>query len=369
MLRRLLTLIRKELLLLARDPQSRRLLLLPILLQGFLFPFAASLEVKNSTLAILNQDSGAAASEVVQRLAQARAFPTVLLLHSQRELTRVVDSQSALLVLQIPADFSRAIANGRTADIQAIIDGRRSNAAQIAFGYAQQIIGEYADEIGRTRGLSIPSSILVRHAYNPNLEYRWFSLPSLVAITATLGSLIVTALSVAREREQGTLEQLLVSPLTPGLIIVGKVVPAIFVSLAQATLLALIAVFVFGVPLRGSVLLLYLGLVCYSLSLAGFGIFISSLCETQQQAFLGVFSFMVPAIMLSGFIAPVENMPVALQTLALANPVRHFLPIMKGIFLKGFGFADCWPGLWPLLAIGSVTLSLGYWMFQRRAAH
>jgi len=368
MIRRLLTLIRKELLLLARDPQSRRLLLLPVILQGFLFPFAATLEVKNSTLAIFNQDGGAASVEIAQRLSQAKAFPTVLLLHSQQELRRVVDTQSALLVLQIPADFSRSIAGRKIANIQAIIDGRRSNSAQIVFGYAQEIIAGYVDEIARNHGQMAPSSIVIRHAYNPNLEYRWFTLPSLVAITATLGSLIVTALSVAREREQGTLEQLLVSPLTSGLIIVGKVVPAILVSLLQATLLTLIAVFIFGIPHQGSVALLYLGLLCYSASLAGFGIFISSLCATQQQAFLGVFSFMVPAIMLSGFIAPVENMPHALQFVALANPLRHFLPIIKGVFLKNFGFADSWPGLWPLLLIACVTLSLGYWMFQRRTS-
>lgn len=367
MLKRLLTLVRKELLLLLREPQSRRLLLLPVILQLALFPFAASLEVRNSTLGIFNEDSGQAAAELVQRLARTEAFPLVLMVHSDRELARVVDGQQVLLALRFPADFSRALESRRTATVQAVLDGRRSNSAQIAFAYASQVVDDYAAERGRAEGRAPASAILVRNVFNPNLVYRWFILPALVAIITTLGSLIVTALSVAREREQGTLDQLLVSPLTPGLIIVGKVIPAVLVALVQASIISLAAVFVYGLPFQNPVALLYLGLLCYALSLAGFGIFISALCNTQQQAFLGVFAFMVPAIMLSGFTAPVENMPRFLQVVTLADPLRHFIPLVRALFLKHVGFGEMWTGLWPLLAIASVTLSSGYWMFRRRA--
>ena len=210
--------------------------------------------------------------------------------------------------------------------------------------------------------------IVTRNYYNPNLDYQWFILPTLVAVITTLGSLIVTALSVAREREQGTLDQLLVSPLTPGLIMTGKAIPAIIVAFIQATIITLAAVFVYRVPFQGSVSALYGSMLCYAVALAGFGLFISALCETQQQAFLGVFAFMVPAVMLSGFVAPVENMPLGFRVIAWVDPLSHYIVILKGIFLKGYGFADAWPNLWPLLLDAALTLSFAYLMFRRRVA-
>ena len=368
MLNRLLTLILKELRLSLRDPQSRRILILPVILQLAVFPFAATLEVKNSTLAILNQDQGAASRELVHRLAIARAFPTLLTVSSQAQLTRAIDEQRALLAIEFPADFSRELAASRPAPLLAIADGRRSNSAQIALGYTEAIVQTYADELGAARGVVPASRIVVRNAYNPNLDYQWFMLPVLVAVITTIGSLIVTALSIAREREQGTFDQLLVSPLTPGLIMVGKTVPAILIALAQATIIALAAVFIYRVPLLGSVPLLYACMTCYALSLAGFGLFISSLCQTQQQAFLGVFTFTVPAITLSGFVAPVENMPPLFRGIAWVDPLSHFIVIVKGIFLKGYDVALVWPDLWPLMLTAGVTMSAAYWMFRRRIA-
>ena len=368
MLGRLLTLITKELQLAFRDPQSRRLLVLPVILQLALFPFAATLEVKNSTLAILNQDHGAESTELVQRLAIARAFPKRLFVTSQQELRSVIDEQRALLALEFPPDFSRSVTAGRPAEILAVIDGRRSNSAQIALSYAQAIVQSYADERGVAAGHPATSRVVVRHWFNPNLDYQWFMLPVLVAIITTLGSLIVTALSIAREREQGTFDQLLVSPLTPGLIMLGKTVPALIIAFGQATLIALAAVFIYRVPFHGSIALLYLSMLFYGLSLAGFGLFISSLCETQQQAFLGVFSFMVPAVMLSGFIGPVENMPFAFRCISWLDPLSHFIVIVKGLFLKGYGVALIWPNLWPLLLTTVFTMSIAYWMFRRRIA-
>jgi len=364
----LITLVRKELQLSFRDPQSRRLLVLPVILQLLLFPFAATLEVRNASLAILDRDHGSTAHELVQRLAAAAAFPRVLMVTSQTELGRLVDDQEVLLALEIPPDFSRRVESRQTAEVLAIIDGRRSNSAQIAESYASAIVEGYAEEIAAADGLPSTGQLVVRHRYNPNLEYRWFMLPVLVAIITTHGSLIVTALSVAREREQGTLDQLLVSPLTPGLVMVGKAIPALIVAAGQATLVALAAVFVYRVPFLGSVWLLYLSMLCYGLSLAGFGLFISSLCETQQQAFLGVFSFMVPAVMLSGFIGPVENMPLFFRCISWMDPLTHFIVIVKGLFLKGHGFAALWPHLWPLLLIAVFTMASGFWMFRRRVA-
>ena len=368
MLGRLMPLIAKELLLALRDPQSRRLLILPVVLQLVLFPFAATLEVRNATLAILNNDRGAESQELVKRFAAARAFPTVQLVGDQAALTRTVDEQSALVAVEFPADFSRRLEQGASAPLLAIVDGRRSNSAQIALGYLESIVADYSEDRVRAAGGVVPSRIVLRNRYNANLEYRWFLLPTLVAIITTLGSLVVTALSIAREREQGTFEQLLVSPLTPGLIMFGKTVPALLIAFGQAFLVALAAVFIYRVPFTGSVLALGACMLLYGVSLAGFGLFISSICGTQQQAFLGVFTFMVPAVMLSGFVAPVENMPLFFRGIAWVDPLSHYIVVLKGVFLKSYGLALAWPNMWPLLLTTVVTMSLAYWMFRRQLA-
>jgi ABC-2 type transport system permease protein len=360
---RLLTLIRKELLAQLRDPQSRRLLVMPILLQLLVFPFAATMEVKNNVLAVHNLDSGAASVELIERLGRTRAFPQLQFVYGEADVREVIDDQRALMVLQIPADFSRKLAAGAPAALQAIIDGRRSNAAQVAFGYVQTVLDGYAAE----RAGRPASFVLVRNWFNPNLDSKWFLLPSLVAIITTIGCLIVTAMSVAREREQGTFEQLLVSPLTPALIMVGKTVPALMIASAQASVIVGGAVFAYGIPFQGSLLLLYLGILAYGLALAGVGLLISSLCATQQQAFLGVFFFVMPAILLSGFIAPIENVPEPLRSVTWFNPVRHFLVIARGLYLKGFDSGLVWTNAWPLLVIATITLSLAYVFFKWRS--
>jgi ABC-2 type transport system permease protein len=206
----------------------------------------------------------------------------------------------------------------------------------------------------------------VRHWFNPNLDYVRHIIPSLVAIITTISTLVVTSLSVAREREQGTLDQLLVSPLTPGMIMIGKTVPALFVAMGQATIILSAGVFVYRIPFQGSLLLLYGSMVFYILALGGFGLLISSICSTQQQAFLGVFSFMMPAVLLSGFPSPVENMPRWLLMLDWFNPLRHFIVIVKGVFLKDIGLVPLLHPLWPLLVIAVLTLSTANWMFRHR---
>jgi ABC-2 type transport system permease protein len=366
MLHRIATLIVKELQTLLRDRQGRMLLIVPVLLQLAIFPFASTLEVKNNTLAVLNDDAGAESFELIQRLAQAKAFTRLLILRSPADLRRTIDRQDALLVLRFQADFSRSVAAGRPVALQAVLDGRRSNSAQIALGYVRQILQGYLDDRRAAQGRVVTSRILVRHWFNPNLDYIRHIIPCLVAIITTVGTMIVSSLSVAREKEQGTFDQLLVSPLTPGMIMVGKAVPALLVAAFQATLVLSAGVFVYRIPFQGSLLLLYGSMVFYILALVGFGLFISSICSTQQQAFLGVFSFMMPAILLSGFPSPVENMPSWLQCLDWFNPLRHFIVIVKGVFIKDIGPAILWQALWPLLVIALLTLSAADWMFRRR---
>jgi ABC-2 type transport system permease protein len=351
---------------LLRDRQGRMLLIVPVLLQLAVFPFASTLEVKNNTLAVFNEDAGAESTELIQRLSRAQAFTRIIYLNSEPEQRNTIDRQQALLVLRFPHDFSRNIAAGRPASLQAVLDGRRSNSAQIALGYTRQILQTYLDDRDRLNNQVALSTIVVRHWFNPNLDYVYHIIPSLVAIITTISTLVVTSLSIAREREQGTFDQLLVSPLTPGMIMIGKTVPALLVAMAQASIILSAGVFVYRIPFQGSLPLLYFSMIFYILALAGIGLLISSVCSTQQQAFLGVFSFIMPAVLLSGFPSPVENMPFWLQCLDWFNPLRHFIVIVKGIFLKDIGITVLFHALWPLLVIALMTLSAADWMFRRR---
>ncbi len=363
---RISALILKELQTLLRDRQGRLLLIIPVLLQLALFPFASTLEVKNNTLAVYNQDEGGASVELVQRFGRARAFTRVLYLHSEAELRTVIDRQQALLVLRFPPEFSRSAVAGRPVAIQAILDGRRSNSAQIALGYVRQILQGYLDDSSALPKRVALSEIGVRHWFNPNLDYVRHISPCLIAIITAISTLVVTALSVAREREQGTLDQLLVSPLTPGMIMVGKTVPALLVATVQGSIILAGGIFFYGIPFRGSLALLYGCMPFYILALAGFGLLISSVCATQQQAFLGAFSFIMPTVLLSGFPSPVENMPRWLQYIDWFNPLQHFIVITKGVFLKDLGLHALLPSLCPLLVTAVLTLGAADWMFRRR---
>ncbi len=363
---RIRALIVKELQALLRDRQGRVLLIVPVLLQLAIFPFAATLEVKNNVLAVFNEDSGAESAELLQRLSRAQAFSRILYLDSAAAMQRVIDEQQTLLVLRFAPDFSRLVAEGRSAGIQAVLDGRRSNSAQIALGYVRQIVEGYLTERHAPQDRVALSQLVVRHWFNPNLDYVRHIIPSLVAIITTISTLVVTSLSVAREREHGTLDQLLASPLTPAMIMTGKTIPALLVATFQASIILTAGVFIYRIPFQGSLALLYGSMLFYIVALAGIGLLISSVCSTQQQAFLGVFSFMMPAVMLSGFVSPVENMPPWLQYVDWFNPLRHFIVIVKGVFLKDITSIALLHLLWPLLVIAALTLTAANWMFRRR---
>ena len=363
---RIHTLILKEMQTLLRDRQGRMLLVIPVLLQLAIFPFASTLEVKNNTLAVFNEDAGRESAELIERLGRAQAFTHLLYVHSERALRETIDTQQALLVLRFSPEFSRALAEDRPVSMQAILDGRRSNSAQIALGYIREILQGYLDDRNLARRRVQLSELTVRHWFNPNLDYVRHIIPCLVAIITTISTLVVTSLSVAREREQGTFDQLLVSPLTPGMIMIGKTVPALLVATFQASIILSAGVFIYGIPFRGALLLLYGSMFFYILALAGIGLLISSICSTQQQAFLGVFSFMMPAVLLSGFPSPVENMPVWLQYVDWFNPLRHFIVIVKQVFLKDIAAAALLQTLWPLLVIAALTLTAADWLFRRR---
>jgi len=364
---RILALIVKELLAVLRDPRSRVLLIGPPLIQLFVFSFAATLEVRNVEVGILNQDLGRGGWEIVQRIAAAATFTRLDDLRGVQEIRPYIDGGRGLLVVHIPQDFSRRILRGDEGKVQVILDGRRSNAAQIVEGYLQRMVSEISAEYVAANGLPPPATELItRHWFNPNLTYTWFTVPGLVGIITMLIGLIVTALSVARERELGTFDQLLVSPLQPWEIVLGKTLPAMLIGAAEGTVILLAAILVFRIPLNGSLALLYLAMLVFLAAIVGVGLFISALSSTQQQALLGAFTFMVPGTLLSGFATPIQNMPEWLQLVTAANPLRWFLVVVRGVFMKGLPPEQVLANTWPMAVIAAVTLTGAALLFRWR---
>jgi ABC-2 type transport system permease protein len=359
-------LVIKELLAVLRDKKSRIALIMPPLLQLTIFAFAATLEVKNIDLAVLDKDAGKASVELTQRFRGSPYFSHVYSLRSQEDVAPALEDEKAMAVLVFDQNFSRDVAALRPATAQILLDGRRSNTSQIVQGYAQSIVEQYNRDILKRYGLQEPPATLVaRNWFNPNLEFLWFTVPNLIGLLSMVVGLIVTSLSVARERELGTFDQLLVSPLSPLEILAGKTIPAMILGMTEGLLIIAAAILCFRIPFHGSLAVLALCLFLYMFSVVGFGLFISSLCNTQQQAILGTFTFMMPATMLSGFATPIETMPYILQVISLGNPMRHFLVAVRGILLKAMPFDMVLSTIWPLAVIGLVTITLAGWLFNR----
>jgi ABC-2 type transport system permease protein len=366
MLRRIGFLIVKELLAVWRDPRSRAILIVPPIAQLIIFAFAMTQEVTSVRMAVLNRDLGVASRALVERFAGSGYFAEVRPVAGEAAARAALDSSNAILVLTIGDDFSARLMQGEPAPVQLLLDGRRSNAAQIVEGYAERIIEQYNADLPARGGRAPPTVLVSRAWFNPNQTARWSTVPALLGALTMLLGMVVTALSVARERELGTFEQLLVSPLQPVEILIGKAVPAFLIGIGEASAILAIAVFVLGVPFIGSLVLLYAGLATYLAAVIGVGLFISSLVSTQQQAILGAFTFFAPAVLLSGFVTPVENMPDWLAPLTLVDPMRYFVVISRGVFLKAMPAAEVMHNLWPMAAIAGVTLSAAAWLFGRR---
>ena len=364
---RIKALIIKEFLALLRDPRGRAVLIGPPLIQLFVFSYAATLEVTNVDVMVLNRDAGSWGEELLHRIEGAPTFRTVAHAQGPEAVRDAIDTQRVIAAVQIGPTFSRDIEAGLPTDIEVILDGRKSNASQIVGGYLDEIVtGLAADTPVGQRLASAAIDIVPRNWFNPNLIYQWFMVPNLIASIALVIGLIVTALSIARERELGTLDQLMVSPLRTSEIILGKLTPPMIIGLFNITLYILAAVFFFEVPLRGSLLFLYGGAIFYLAAVVGVGLFISAMAMTQQQAILGAFLFMVPAMLLSGFATPIDNMPTWLQPVTLVNPLRYFLVIVNGVFLRDLPIGEVVKNAIPLALIAVGTLSAAAWLFRRR---
>ena len=367
MLIRLLALVRKEFLALLKDKRSRMVLIVPPMIQLLVFGYAATFDLKDIPYAVYNEDRGAASRDLVAAFDGAPAFRRVATLHAQREIAPLVDLRDVLVVLHIGPRFSADLLSGGSAPVQVIVDGRNSNTAMLALGYARQIVERYNREWIVARGLPAPPARLETRAwFNPNLGSLWFFVPGIIGILTLVTAMLVTALTVAREREQGPFDQLLVTPLRPAEILVGKALPGFVIGMVQGTVILLVATLWFQVPLLGSLSALYAGLALFLLSGVGAGLLISSLAVTQQQGLLGAFLFMVPAVILSGFATPIANMPRLVQHITLIDPLRYFLVILRKVFLEGAGFDVLAGQYWPMAIIGVVSLAMAAWLFRHR---
>ncbi len=364
---RIVTLVRKELLTLLKDPRSRVILFVPAILQSLLFGYAASYDLNHVPYAVFDRSRSAASSALIARLDGSGVFDRVANIERAADAKTLIDSRRALIVLQIGPDFERRLAAGQTADVQVIADGRNSNTAGTALGYINTIVDAFNAEWRQTHGLAAPPvSVSIRAWYNPNLETRWNMIPGLIGTITLLQTLLLTALSVAREREDGTFDQLLVTPIRPAEIMIGKALPSTVVGLIQATLILLVAQLWFGIPFVGSFVTLYAGLCLFVIAAVGVGLFVSALSATMQQAMLFSFVLVMPFILLSGLATPIGNMPVVFQYLTLINPLRYVIDLTRRVYLEGAGAADLFSDLWPLAVIGAATLPVAAWMFRNR---
>ena len=364
---RILALTRKELLAVLKDPRSRMSLLVPPLLQTLLFGYAATYDLTHVPYAVLDQDRSAASHQLLAGLDGSGIFERVADLHRLNDLATYIDDRRALLVVQIERDFERRLISGTSATVQVIADGRNSNTAGTALGYVNSIVEQFNADWRSAHGLAAaPLGIMSRAWYNPNLETRWNMIPGLIGTLTLIQTMMLAAMSVAREREQGTFDQLLVTPFRPYEIMAGKALPAMAVGTIQATGVLLVAQLWFHIPFAGSYLTLYTGLLLFLLAAIGIGLLVSSIAATMQQALLYSLLLIIPFSLLSGLSTPLRNMPLALQYFTGINPLRYAIDITRRVYLEGAGLDLLWPDLWPLALIAGLTLAAASWMFSHR---
>ena len=364
---RIFALTRKELLAVLKDPRSRASLLIPPMLQCLIFGYAATYDLNDVPYAVLDHDRSAASHDLLARLDGSGVFRRVANLDRAADVKTVINERRALLVIQIDQDFERRLLAGLPADVQMVADGRNSNTAGTAIGYVSAIVEAFNTDWRAAHGQAGPPiRVAVRAWYNPNLETRWNMIPGLIGTLTMMQTLLLAAMSVAREREHGTFDQLLVTPFRPVEIMAGKALPAILIGTVQATTILLVAQLWFRIPFAGSFVTLYTGLSVFLLAAVGIGLLVSSVATTMQQAMLFSFVLVMPFTLLSGLTTPLSSMPTALQYFTLINPLRYAIAITQRVYLEGAGLGLLLPDLWPLAALATVTLSVASWMFRHR---
>jgi len=364
---RILALTRKELLAVLKDKRSRLSLLIPPVVQALIFGYAATYDLNHVSYAALDQDHSAASRQLLAGLDGSGVFERVADLQRTSDVAAYIDARRALLVVQINQNFERQLLSGRSTDLQLIADGRNSNTAGTAMGYVSSIVEQFNADWGGAHGwAAAPVALVTRAWYNPNLETRWYMIPGMIGTLTLIQTMMLTAMSVAREREQGTFDQLLVTPFRPYEIMAGKALPSMLVGTIQATGVLLVAQLWFRIPFAGSYLTLYSGLLLFLLAAVGIGLLLSAAAATMQQAMLYSMLLIMPFSLLSGLTTPISSMPNWLQYLTGINPLRYAIDITRRVYLEGVGLDLLLPDLWPLCLIAALTLSGASWMFSHR---
>ncbi len=364
---RLVEMVRKEFRQVFRDPRMIGLIFVTPIIQLVVFGYAVSTDVRNTSSFVVDQDHTQVSRELVTALTASGYFRVVGRSDRPADLVRALDRGDALVGFQIPARFGADLASGRGATVQVLVDGTSSNTASVAIGYAQRIVQEYGASAVAARWAPAVE-LRERPWFNPSLLSQDYNVPAVIGTIMLLMCLLLTSLAVVREREIGTLEQLMVSPLRPLELIAGKTIPFALIGLFDLVLITLLARAWFGIPFRGDPLVILTASVLYLLSALGIGLFISTVSRTQQEAFLASFLVFMPAVLLSGFMFPVSSMPPLFQKLTLLNPVRHYIEIVRAVFLKGAGPAALWPQFLALFVMGTTILAFAASRFRKTAA-
>jgi ABC-2 type transport system permease protein len=373
---RILTILLKEFRSVFRDPRMRMVIFGVPVIQTLIFGYAVTMDVRHVRLVVIDRDQTPASRALVARFAGSDYFDLVARTTDGDRAAAMIDAADASAALQIDAGFANDLRAGRTTPVQLIVDGADSNTARLVLNYSTTITAAYNTEIMleqalRRTGRTIPAGgvdLRPRAWFNEDLESRDYFVPGVMALLVMLISLMLTSMAIVREKEVGTIEQIMVTPIRPVEFILGKCAPFVVIGFADVALVTLVGVFWFEIPIRGSFTLLLLGTAFYLLSTLGIGLFISTVSSTQQQAMMTTFFFFFPAMLLSGFVYPIDNMPEVIQWLTLLNPLRHFLIVIRGVFLKGIGLDVLWPQLTSLLAIGLCVMVFAIKRFHKTLA-
>lgn len=357
----------KEIKQIRRDPRMRAVILAVPVIQSLVFGYAVTTDVRNVRTAIYDTDRSPESRELVARFLGSGYFRDVARVEDDDAAREVIDRGNARVVLHMRHGFGEAVRNAKPAQVQLIIDGTDSNTAGLVLNYAAKITAGFNRTVMVTRtSRDIPEpGADVRAWFNANLESRNFYVPGVIALLVTLTTLLLTSMSIVREKEIGTIEQIVVSPIRKSEFILGKSLPFAIIAFVNVIMVTLVATLWFRVPIRGSILLLLACTALFLLTAIGMGLLISTVAGTQQQAMLTAFFYFLPAVLLSGFIFPIANMPVPVQWLTYVNPLRYFLVIIRGIFLKGVGVSVLWPQMAALALLGTVTLFLATRAFRK----
>ena len=375
--------IRKEFIQVFRDKRSRILLFLPPLIQLIIFGYAVNMDIRDIRLGIMDLSHSQQSRELIASFAASRYFRIVRIIEHEKGIRDLLDRGTVQGVLRINRDFAKKVKREEDTAVQLILDGTDSNTANLIAQYVTSIVGQYSrallrDRIDRQLSRQLMAgkvdevrkvgevALQQRAWFNQNLVSRLFFVPGVIAMILMLVITMLTAMAIVREKEIGTLEQLMVSPIRPRELILGKSIPFILVGYADMILITLVAIYWFHIPIRGDFSLLFLSASVYLLSALGAGLFLSTISQTQQQAMMTSFFFFLPMVLLSGFVFPIANMPMPIQVITYANPIRYFLVIIRGIFLKGIGLEILWHQLVALAIIGTILLTLSSLRLRKR---